>query len=660
VSDLQDRLEKIAERGTPRGFDDVLAAASRRADAVDVVAEVQDEPERARKPRRPYMSMVAAAGITSLLVVGMLAIGSVVGNGGADSPEAAVRQLASAVSHEDPLAAVDVLAPNEVRTLHDSVSVAEQKAQELSLVQTASAPLSGLDLSVDDLSLSTTTLADGYAKVTINGGTFKATTEKAKFSALMQKVLHNYTDNSTELDLTNIASGLSNRPTFVVAVRNGNSWYVSAAYTVLEYAREYNNLPAADFGSGMRDAANLGADSPDAAVKEAMQALAANDWNKLISLAPPNEIPVYDYRAALTQLVAQDHTDTSFTIDSLSTSSQVNGDAAQVTMTAAGKTTDGNAWSWKDGCFTETMSGEGALPECVSSTLQYGPIPESFRQDAQASSTIRAMQVDGRWFVSPTGTALDIIDNVLHHMTREELYTVLRVPQELPPTGTLTLGQPQSFAAGDYAVRALSFSGHAGEKLLGEVSQGTKGLNGPEGAMAIYAADGTPVDAGGMLFGQPATLPSDGTYKVLERVYSPGISTITVWDEADAPASAKNTGGEVCNSSILGESSCGSSSSGPIEGSSTKGILGVGNSSSSSSSGGQTPINAQPGTSPSGELWMCLGNNTGSTPTFDGAGKPVCPSGQTPTDLGTQNGPPDTSCTPTGNQNFCTASTQLP
>ena len=73
---------------------------------------------------------------------------------------------------------------------------------------------------------------------------------------------------------------------------------MSAAYTTLEYIREANHLPAADFGSGVRDAATLGADSPDAAVTEAMHAFADRDWQKLIELAPPSEIPAYDYRAA--------------------------------------------------------------------------------------------------------------------------------------------------------------------------------------------------------------------------------------------------------------------------------------------------------------------------------------------------------------------------
>ena len=56
-----------------------------------------------------YGTLVAAFGVAALLGVGVLAVTSVFGSGGAGSPEGAVRQLADAISHKDPLAAVDVL-----------------------------------------------------------------------------------------------------------------------------------------------------------------------------------------------------------------------------------------------------------------------------------------------------------------------------------------------------------------------------------------------------------------------------------------------------------------------------------------------------------------------------------------------------------------------
>ena len=245
--------------------------------------------------------MIAAAGVAVLVLVGAFAVSAVVGSGGAGSAESAVRRLADAVSHEDPLAAADVLAPDEVRSLHGTLDDAARKATELQLVQTASAPLAGVDFNVDGLNLSTQSLGDGYAKVTVDAGSFTASTHKAQFSALMQKVLRDSHDNSSQTDLAKLASS-QNLPTFVVAVRRGGRWYVSAAYTVLEYVRESNQLPAADFGSGERAISTLGADSPDAAVQDSMRALQRQDWSKLMTMVSPSEIPVYDYRDALTTL----------------------------------------------------------------------------------------------------------------------------------------------------------------------------------------------------------------------------------------------------------------------------------------------------------------------------------------------------------------------
>src|SRR5262249_5211019 len=152
---------------------------------------------------------------------------------GADSPEAAVRKLADAISHEDPLAAADVIAPDEVSSLHDTLSHAEAKAAELKLVETAGAPLAGIDFNVDGLDLSNTSLGDGVAKATIDGGTFQASTHQAQFSPLLRKALNGTDDNTASKDLAHLSDG--ELPTFVVAVHRNGNWYVSAAYTVLEY-----------------------------------------------------------------------------------------------------------------------------------------------------------------------------------------------------------------------------------------------------------------------------------------------------------------------------------------------------------------------------------------------------------------------------------------
>ncbi len=281
--ELHDALEPARATRCARGFDEVFAAASDDAATagsapamvehgtatgdLDSIPFVTSETP-ARRRGRPIGSMIAAAGVAALVVVGTFAVGAVVGNSGSGSgsPEGAVRRLADALSHEDPLAAADVLAPSEVRSLHGTLQSAERKAAELKLVQTAGAPLTGIDFQVTGLQLSTQSLGSGYAKVTVDEGTFSASTHKPQFSPLMQKVLRNTRDNSAHADLAKLAENMD-LPTFVVAVRDGGRWYVSAAYTVLEYIREANQLPAADFGSG--DACNLDAGRGDARCRRA-------------------------------------------------------------------------------------------------------------------------------------------------------------------------------------------------------------------------------------------------------------------------------------------------------------------------------------------------------------------------------------------------------
>jgi hypothetical protein len=592
-AELHAALHRLAGRGSPRGFDAVLAGAAASAEREAIETErVQREGgesgdldpipfvtmEPAPRRRRPLGALIAAAGLSALLVVGTLAVGAVFGNSGSGSksPEGAVRQLAAALSHEDPLAAADVLAPEEVRSLHLTIGSAERKAAELRLVQAAGAPLAGVDFDVQGLKLSTESLADGFAKVTVDQGAFTASTHKAQFSALMQKVLRASHDNSTSANLDKLASGLE-LPTFVVAVRTDGKWYVSAAYTLLEYIREYNQLPAADFGSGSRAAATLGAVTPDAAVQDSMRALQQGDWIKLITMAPPDELPVYDYRAALTALgdksSANGTAKPKFTIDSMTTKSEVDGDTAKVTLDASG-TTDSGKWSIKGGCFAPP-AGDSATTVgdlCIGAD-GYLLRPFALLYGGFGTTTqISVVQHDGRWFVSPVGTVLDSLDRDIATLDQRTLYTMLNIPDQLPADGSLTLGTTVTLPAADHGPRVLSFAGKQGEQLLGLSTPSQDSYDstplyvrvfGPDGA-ALYQADG-------MFDGQAFTLPADGTYKfvVVRQYLSAGkVVTVTVWDAADAPAAAKDNHGQQCtygpNSSTCSGSSSGTPGAGAL------------------------------------------------------------------------------------------------
>jgi hypothetical protein len=597
-AELRAALNRLGRRGSPRGFDAVLAGAAAAAERDAIAAErverdgdgfddlepipfVTTEPVRGR---RPLGSMIAAAGIASLLVVGTLAVSAVFGNSGSgsSSPEGAVRRLADALSHEDPLAAADVLAPQEVRSLHGTVQSAERRAAELQLVHTAGAPLAGVDLNVDGLKLTTESLADGFTKVVVDAGTVSASTHKAQFSALLQKALHASGDNSTHADLAALAADIK-LPTFVVAVRDSGKWYVSAAYTGLEYLREYNQLPAADFGAGQRAVSTLGAATPDAAVQDAMHALQQADWTRLMALAPPDELPVYDYRAAITALIDRDTADSaggkpSFTIDSMTTKAQVDGDTARVTLNASG-TTDSGKWSINGGCFSAPPSETsvvGTSSLCLGAdayilgpyALLYGGL--------DASAQISVVQRGGRWFVSPVGTVLDTVNREIATLDQRMLYALLNIPEELPPDGAVTLGKPIAVPASMRGPAVYSLAGKAGEQLLGLVTPNEATYDSSLVDAQVFAPDGSLLyQADGMFSGHAFTVPADGTYKLVVRrfLFSSGKdATVTLWDAADAPAAAKDTHGEQCTYT-QNSSSC--SSSGSRSSGSTSGQLGV-------------------------------------------------------------------------------------
>jgi hypothetical protein len=570
VSDLQDRFEQLARRGTPRGGDEVLGAARAGVDQ-DAVAVIAMDPNRRKATRRRFGSLVAAAGVAATLFVCTLAFSAFLGSGsGSDSPEGAVRQLANAVTNEDALAASDVLAPEEVRSLGHTVDSAARRAEELKLAKSATAPLAGLDLSVDNLDLQSETLADGYVKVTVSSGVLSTHTDSTRFAPLIQRVLHGSEDNSSQVDLASLATSLD-LPTFVVTVRHDGHWYVSAAYTALEYIRLANQGPPADFGSGVRATSTLGADTPDAAVNQAMQALAHSDWAALISLAPPDEIPAYDYRDALIQLGQDEHT--GFTLDTLeTTTSSVDGDTAKVRLRASG-TTDSGDWSIDGACYKRTDSPEYVyspayrsgdwcgLPIGLYVLPYFGAQP-----DAAKAAEVTVVREQGRWFVSPVGTVLDLVDQYVSQLTQRQLYTTIGVADQLPPDGALTLGTPTNLGDPVGGASVLTMDAKRGQRLLGLATAPTDLYDAGFAALIlVFSPDGTLLpNTYDLIDGRGLQIPADGVYKVVIVPYYKD-QTFTVWDEASAPEAAKHPPTESvydgCTATRNGGMTCSSSAS---------------------------------------------------------------------------------------------------
>jgi hypothetical protein len=526
-------------------------------------------------PRSRPRALIAGIGIVALAGVGALAISALTGGGGADTPEGAVEQLAAAIGAEDPLAAVDVIAPDEVRTLHDTLDTTARRAAGLDLVESASAPLAGIDLSVEDLELETETLADGYAKVTVRSGELRSTTEQAGFSELVREATADDDVDVTEnVDLGDLAP--EELDTFLMTVRRDGRWYVSAAYTVLEYVRAANDLPVADFGSGLARAAQLGAESPEAAARDTLDAVASSDWERLLELLPPGEVPLYDYREALSELL--DEGGAIFDVTEFDASARIDGDHALVSVRAAGTyDSDGSAepteWElsgeclrltehdryddgfWSDDGFGESVDDALVAPSTTdqvteTSTFAFclsrpGVIPIAFEAEAGDSPgpvTVRAVQRDGRWFLSPIATALGHVDGWVAGFDRRHLLSLLDMPERIEPDAAIVLGQAvEGTSEGFGLAYTYTLDGRAGQEVVGTTDDGSSGDLVFDGSLQVRVFDpeGDELDdAWGILQGQPVLLPATGTYTVAVVTFTPDDFRFTLWDVDDAPPEA--------------------------------------------------------------------------------------------------------------------------
>jgi hypothetical protein len=495
--------------------------------------EADPPPRNGKRTRRA----IGAIGLVAVVLVGGFAAIALRGDaGGASSPEAAVRQLADAVDHEDVLAAVDVLAPEEVTDLRDTVDAARQRAAELKLVQSTSQPFAGIDLSVRNLQLSVDEIVDGYAKVTISG-TIHADANRSGLSPYLRDTL-GAQSASGDFDLSQMSIN-GNKP-FLMAVRSGGNWYVSPAYTAFESLRLANNLPGADLGSAVQTR-DLGAATPDDAVQQLVHAVQAGDWLKVASLADPEGFPMYDYRDAFTKLMHDNFGTPDFTIDKLTTTSTVNGNRGTVDLDTGG-TYGGDpsqTWSIAHGCLsssaTENTQGiESGVPSVCAGSLfasiaAFGPPTSTAQAPPVEISVVRR---DGRWFVAPATTAFDAVREWLPQIDQRLLATLTNHPLAIPVDGTLRLDQPQTLATTgplrpthysltiDHDVSVIPGVG-ADEQSLGyaTIYKGSAPLepNGPNGELALTA----------------------GTYDVIAYAYTSGNAALTVFTADKAPEWAK-------------------------------------------------------------------------------------------------------------------------
>ncbi|MCY4036016.1 MAG: hypothetical protein OXF64_00975, partial [bacterium] len=251
---------------------------------------------------------------------------------GAESAEKAVQELLDALSREDVLAVIGVMAPFEVGSSADLYPDIVDLAAAAGAIQSTDW-LAGMDFAAEEIEMRSTLLHPDVAMVSMVSGRFEMNLDDSvadpalaelgglRASLTVQEALGDIDDAMRRANRALEEVGISpfrlRAPDelFVMTVRRDGRWYVSASYTAAEYARQSLDLPAADFTASREDAP-AGADSPSDVITDMVAVVNSRSlgehWEALLAddpggyfapfdvLSPPDELGVFmDYTPAM-------------------------------------------------------------------------------------------------------------------------------------------------------------------------------------------------------------------------------------------------------------------------------------------------------------------------------------------------------------------------
>ncbi len=239
-------------------------------------------PPRTSRRRAVGIGASVVALLGGLTLTGIAATGG--DDGGANTPEDAVREFVQAIENRDALGALDLLDPGESEVLVNTVTAFISEAERIGLTsgKVDANAVAGATVAFDGLVVSTDQVATDIAVVTIGAGTADVSFDLAQLPFADQI--------DAQLDPAAVADAgaqvdFAQQPIRLATVERDGTWYVSVGYSIAEAARSGADLPF-PVESGV---AAVGFDSPEAAVTAFWSRMAAFDFPGAIATAAPGE-----------------------------------------------------------------------------------------------------------------------------------------------------------------------------------------------------------------------------------------------------------------------------------------------------------------------------------------------------------------------------------
>ena len=240
----------------------------------------------------------------------------------------------------------------------------------------------------------------------------------------------------------------------IVVIKDGGRWYLSGGYSIAEASRLDSGNPGKyKFAMPAKGAgvAAKGADTPEAAVQQFIDAAAKLDVRRIIELMPPKELgALHDYAGQFigdaedaVRTATKDQYELSF--PGMKLASTRDGDTAQVTIVSTGINFGLTApdapefraiYENKNRCVTLTLDGD-TKKRCGADVVKFlddfgVPIDQAQIEDQLKLQGVNGkkpklgftvVKQDGKWFVSPSRTMLDGMTAYLRIISKKDLNT---------------------------------------------------------------------------------------------------------------------------------------------------------------------------------------------------------------------------------------------
>ncbi|MFZ2510406.1 MAG: hypothetical protein WAW85_04870, partial [Gordonia sp. (in: high G+C Gram-positive bacteria)] len=382
--------------------------------------------------------LVGGAVIAVLAVIAVVALVWLTGRPGAEagasSADSAALDMLAAVTKKDTTAVVELIAPAEAGSMRQILDNAQAKAESVGVQKGGGHDglLAGVMITTENVRTSVEDLRGNLARVTFTGGTLTAHFDPASANQGLKDLVGNDLESGQgTIDVNEMRvsgyDGESKDP-FVMVVKQNDRWYVSPAYTAIEYSMLDAGRNYADYNASVVDP--RGFETPEAAAGGFVSALSEsvdkNNLDPVIAVLPAyfGELAA-TYRTFLTDEVDLNEVDQltfadgKFSSEERSGVTFVNVDNLAFTAVADGERVQGVI---SGGCLR--IDGESEQ-HCGDQVVRGQLGMSSVAGNLASKSAVVATQDVLGWHIDPVQSVLGGIRYSLDNVTEDQLYRLI-------------------------------------------------------------------------------------------------------------------------------------------------------------------------------------------------------------------------------------------